>query len=177
MKTDNKFLIDLIGINNEKNVDTIINKHDTHHFFFKTHEGQPFSTRVDVYNIARQAHQLNKQWCEYNDDMSQVDWEECPEWQKRSAITGVLYMMENDDAGDSALHDSWMQSKLNDGWRYGEVKDETAQTHPCIVAFDQLPKHQQFKDRLFHSIVKASLEAALWYPTVNNVVDLDDTQD
>jgi hypothetical protein len=35
------------------------------------------------------------------------------------------------------------------------VKDAELKTHPCLVPFEELPKFQQQKDRLFRAIVKA----------------------
>jgi RyR domain len=106
--------------------------------------------------IARTAHEANRAWCEFNGDDSQPVWDDAPEWQQKSAIAGVRFHAANPEAGDSASHDSWMQEKLNDGWKYGEVKDPAAKTHPCLVPFEELPLDQQFKDRLFRTIVHAA---------------------
>ncbi len=48
-----------------------------------------------------------------------------------------------------------MADKIKDGWTHGEVKDADAKTHPCLVPFQQLPAHQQKKDKLFKAIVNA----------------------
>ncbi|XUM24954.1 RyR domain-containing protein [Bradyrhizobium oligotrophicum S58] len=48
-----------------------------------------------------------------------------------------------------------MADKLRAGWVHGEVKDADAKTHPCIVPFDQLPRVQQAKDKLFRAVVAA----------------------
>lgn len=113
--------------------------------------------------IARICHEVNRAWCEFNGDTSQPTWDDAPDWQRTSAINGVIFHQQNPAAGDSASHDSWMAEKVNAGWVYGEVKDADASppTHPCIVPFDQLPADQQFKDRLFHTIVHASV----WHPS------------
>ncbi len=103
--------------------------------------------------IAMVCHEANKKWCESNDDFSQKSWEEAEEWQRESAIKGVQFRLDNPDAGHDAQHNSWMKEKVDGGWVYGEVKDATAKTHPCIVPFDQLPKFQQQKDALFCAIV------------------------
>jgi hypothetical protein len=50
-----------------------------------------------------------------------------------------------------------MREKVEGGWKYGETKDPEAKTHPCIVPFEDLPAEQQFKDKLFRTIVHASL--------------------
>jgi hypothetical protein len=80
-----------------------------------------------------------------------------PQWQHDSAIAGVAFHRANPDAGDNASHDEWMRHKLSDGWVFGLVKDSEARTHPCIIPFHELPADQQFKDRLFRTIVHAAL--------------------
>ncbi len=109
---------------------------------------------------ARVAHETNRAWCAANGDDSQKPWDVAPDWQKQSAIDGVRFHIDNPDAGDSASHDNWMRHKFNDGWIYGETKDETQKTHPCLVPFDQLPLEQQVKDALFRSVVHAIISRA-----------------
>jgi hypothetical protein len=87
------------------------------------------------------------------DDFSQLKWEDAPDWQKESAVKGVEFHINNPEAGPAASHESWMEQKLFDGWKYGDVKDSEAKTHPCIVDFDELPKEQQAKDYLFRQVV------------------------
>lgn len=106
---------------------------------------------------ARAAHEVNRAWCQFNGDMSQPAWAEAPEWQQSSARQGVEFLVNNPDAGDDASHNSWLAQKVADGWVYGEVKDPEAKAHPCMVAFDRLPREQQFKDRLFRTTVLAVL--------------------
>lgn len=108
-----------------------------------------------VVNIARVCHEANRAWCIANGDNSQKSWEEAEQWQRDSAIKGVIFRFENPDAGEDSQHNAWMADKVNDGWVYGEVKDAEAKTHPCIVPFHELPLFQQQKDKLFCSIVDA----------------------
>ena len=105
--------------------------------------------------IAIVCHQANKAWCEVNGDKSQKDWNEAEEWQRDSAIKGVMFALNNPDAPDSAQHDAWSEDKKAHGWVYGEVKDAEAKTHNCLVPFEELPEHQQKKDKLFRAIVNA----------------------
>jgi len=107
--------------------------------------------------IAQLCHEVNRVWCSMNGDLSQPSWADAPNWQKQSAADGVLFHMDNPDAGDSASHDNWSKMKLADGWVWGEVKDPDAKTHHCLVPFEKLPKDQQIKDALFRSIVHAVL--------------------
>ena len=58
-------------------------------------------------------------------------------------------------APDSIFHEAWMTDKIRHGWKFGPVKNAEAKEHPCLVPFGDLPPHQQTKDRLFQSIVRA----------------------
>jgi hypothetical protein len=111
---------------------------------------------MNIEATAKICHEANRTWCAFNGDDSQMAWEDAPEWQRSSAIQGVQFHLENPEAGDSASHDSWMAVKVADGWKYGHAKDPVLKTHPCMVPFDELPADQQFKDRLFRTIVHAS---------------------
>ncbi len=105
--------------------------------------------------IAKVAHEVNRAWCEFTGDTSQPAWDAAPEWQRESAIAGVKFHLANPEAGDAASHDAWMADKVAAGWVYGPYKrpDADPPTHPCIVPFEHLPREQQFKDRLFRTIV------------------------
>lgn len=105
--------------------------------------------------IARMCHEANKAWCELHGDFSQEPWQHAEQWQRESALAGVMFRLNNPDAGKDAQHNAWMKDKVDAGWKYGEIKDVEAKTHPCIVPFDQLPEFQQKKDALFCAIVDA----------------------
>jgi hypothetical protein len=113
-----------------------------------------------VRRIARMCHEVNKAYCEALGDFSQPAWEDAPQWQKDSAITGVCLHMINPDAGPQASHESWMAQKVDDGWVYGAVKRPEAKEHPCIVPFADLPTAQQAKDFIFRAVVHAAVADA-----------------
>jgi hypothetical protein len=108
---------------------------------------------MNIHDIAKVAHELNKAYCESIGDNSQPDWENAPEWQKSSAANGVQFHLDNPDAPPSASHDSWMKQKTEEGWKYGEVKDPVKKEHPCYVPYDQLPTEQKAKDYIFRQCV------------------------
>lgn len=110
---------------------------------------------MEIVKIAKACHNVNKVYCEFIGDNSQVSWEDAPDWQKQSAINGVKYHLNNPDSTPMDSHTSWLKEKVDTGWVYGGVKDPIAKTHPCIVNYDKLPKEQQVKDSLFVSIVKS----------------------
>jgi hypothetical protein len=113
---------------------------------------------ADIEAIARTAHEVIRAWCEYNGDFSQKPWAQAEAWQRQSAFDGVRLYRDNPAADDSATHDAWLADKRRDGWTWGPVKDARAKQHPCMVAFHDLPPMQQFKDRLFRTVVRAGLD-------------------
>lgn len=105
--------------------------------------------------IARVCHEVNKSYCESLGDYSQPSWEDAPQWQRDSALTGVKLHIADPNASASASHESWMAEKVADGWKWGAEKNPEAKTHPCIVPFDALPETQQAKDYIFRGVVHA----------------------
>lgn len=45
------------------------------------------------------------------------------------------------------VHDTWAQRRIDDGWTYGEERDDTKKTHPCLVPYDDLPEAEKAYDR------------------------------
>lgn len=103
--------------------------------------------------IARFCHEINKAYCEALGDFSQPEWDLAPDWQKESAVNGVLFHFENPNSTPSDSHNSWLAQKVAEGWVYGDVKDPEAKTHPCCVPYEQLPESQRAKDYLFRQTI------------------------
>lgn len=103
--------------------------------------------------IAKVAHEVNKAYCEAQGDTSQLSWEEAPEWQRESCISGVQYHLDNPNALPEDSHNSWLSYKEKYGWVYGEIKDVEKKTHPCMMEYYRLPLAQRVKDYLFKAVV------------------------
>jgi hypothetical protein len=110
-------------------------------------------------DIARVCHEANRGYCHSLNDYSQPVWELAPEWQRESAIKGVQFILDNPDAPPSASHDSWLEEKRRDGWKYGSVKDAEKKEHPCFVSYEELPLDQRRKDFIFGAVARACLGA------------------
>lgn len=110
-----------------------------------------------IETIARVCHEANRAWCEAHGDLSQFSWESAEGWQWQSAIEGVQVALDGADAEQQ--HEAWCDAKRRDGWVFGEQKDAARKTHPCLVAYEQLPDAQKVKDALFGSIVRALVPA------------------
>ena len=109
--------------------------------------------KMNVEQIAKVAHEMNRALCQAFGDDSQVPWEEAPEWQRSSAINNVEFHIINPSAGPEHSHNSWMTDKLNCGWKWGPIKDAEKKEHPSICAYQQLPPHEKAKDYLFCAVV------------------------
>jgi len=110
-----------------------------------------------VVQAARTAHEANRVYCQSCGDNSQLPWDQAPEWQQVSAISGVIGVLQNPDMSPEQGHSMWMAQKKVDGWVPGPVKDAEKKVHPCLLPYEDLPAHQKFKDRLFAAVVKACL--------------------
>lgn len=113
--------------------------------------------------IARIAYETNRAYCQSIGDNSQPPWEEAPLWQQTSVLKGVEFHLRNHEneitPSPSASHESWLEGKRADGWKYGPVKDAAKKEHSCFVPYNQLPVQQRLKDYLFGAIVRAFVEA------------------
>lgn len=110
--------------------------------------------------IAKILHEANRHVCVTADDHSQPPWDKAPDWQKRSAIAGVRFALDNNFPSPEAMHESWLAQKSKDGWVYGEEKDAEAKTHPCMVPYEELDDHQQSKDWMFRTVMLSVL--SIW---------------
>lgn len=108
-----------------------------------------------IIEIARVCHEVNRAYCQALGDDSQPTWEHAPDWQITAAIEGVRMHLEHPEAGPQASHESWLRQKRAEGWEYGALKDPAIKQHPCMVAFDELPREQQAKDYIFRAVVHA----------------------
>ena len=108
---------------------------------------------LEIEKIAKACHEVNRAYCLSLGDASQPAWEDAPQWQKDGVILGVKLHVNNPNVGPQASHESWMDQKIADGWKYGPTKDPEAKIHPCIVPFEKLPVEQQAKDFIFRAVV------------------------
>jgi len=110
---------------------------------------------MDVTNIARVAHEINRAYCASIGDTSQVSWDDAPMWQRDSAVVGVNLHINNKDTSSECYHESWIKEKVESGWIYGATKDAELKTHPCILPYKELPVQQKSKDYIFRAVVHA----------------------
>lgn len=113
------------------------------------------SRKNRIEQIAIVCHEANAAYCRTLGDDTQQPWELAEDWQKLSAMDGVIFRLKNPNSKPSDSHDNWRRDKLAAGWKYGAVKNPETKEHPCMVSYDQLPAEQRVKDALFIGIVDA----------------------
>lgn len=45
------------------------------------------------------------------------------------------------------VHEVWAKMRLEEGWVYGEKRNDDLKTNPCIVPYEDLPEEEKAYDR------------------------------
>ena len=45
------------------------------------------------------------------------------------------------------VHEVWAQSRLEQGWTYGEERSDALKQHPCLIPYEELPEVEKDYDR------------------------------
>lgn len=45
------------------------------------------------------------------------------------------------------VHEVWAKSRLDQGWTYGEERNDALKHHPCLVPYEDLPEAEKAYDR------------------------------
>ncbi len=45
------------------------------------------------------------------------------------------------------VHEVWAKNRMEQGWRYGEKRDDKAKTTPCMVPYEELSEEEKSYDR------------------------------
>ena len=41
------------------------------------------------------------------------------------------------------VHEVWAKARMDEGWTYGEKRDDIHKKHPCLVPYDELPEEEK----------------------------------
>lgn len=111
-----------------------------------------------IWLIAKLCHQLNRAFsAAVLSDHTHKTWEESTPEIRRSTYEGVRTFLEDPTLTPEQMHEKWKQYKLDEGWTYGNMRDEDARTHPNLVNYFRLHPHEQFKDVMFVVICRTLL--------------------
>lgn len=45
------------------------------------------------------------------------------------------------------VHEVWAKARMDEGWTYGEKRDDIHKKHPCLVPYDELPEEEKEYNR------------------------------
>ena len=45
------------------------------------------------------------------------------------------------------VHEVWAEGRLEQGWTYGEERNDALKKHPCLVPYEDLPESEKEYDR------------------------------
>ena len=45
------------------------------------------------------------------------------------------------------VHEVWAETRIKQGWKYGEQRNAELKTHPCLVPYEDLPEEEKEYDR------------------------------
>ena len=45
------------------------------------------------------------------------------------------------------VHEVWAQSRMKEGWIYGEERNDILKTHPCLIPYEELSEVEKAYDR------------------------------
>ena len=45
------------------------------------------------------------------------------------------------------VHEVWAHTRMEQGWTYGEVRNDELKQHPCLVEYEELPEEERVYDR------------------------------
>ena len=57
------------------------------------------------------------------------------------------------------VHDQWAKGRMDEGWTYGETRNDEEKKHPSLVPYDQLSEAEKEYDRTTAIITIQSLLA------------------
>ena len=45
------------------------------------------------------------------------------------------------------VHDIWAATRMEQGWTYGEERNDALKQHPCLIPYGELPEEEKVYDR------------------------------
>ena len=45
------------------------------------------------------------------------------------------------------VHEVWAHNRIEQGWKYGPVRNDALKTHPCLVPYEELSDEEKEYDR------------------------------
>jgi len=126
--------------------------HHKHMKFFTTK--YLFMDENAIWNIAKIVWEADKGFVEMASLIEVPHWEEAEDWQRDKVCSDVAYLLEYENAPESALHDIWVDAMREHGWKHGEKIDKEQHTHPHLLPYNELPIEEKIRNNLMWTLVR-----------------------
>ena len=70
-----------------------------------------------------------------------------PEPMDLSSVDLPESIIQLSERNDENVHEVWAKARIDEGWTYGEKRDDIHKKHPCLVPYDELPEEEKEYDR------------------------------
>ena len=100
-------------------------------------------------DIAQECHAKNNELMMMNGEEQRGSWGTLDRHTKFITLKSVIKALENPNLTAKEMHDEWMNNKIEDGWKFGDVKDAELKTHPLIIDFELMNDVDKMKDQNF----------------------------
>ena len=70
-----------------------------------------------------------------------------PEPMDLSSVDLPEYLIQLSERIAENVHEVWAKARIDEGWTYGEKRDDIHKKHPCLVPYDELPEEEKEYDR------------------------------
>lgn len=64
-----------------------------------------------------------------------------------SGVTLSEELMELAELLAENTHDVWAKGRMDEGWTFGPVRNDSLKQHPCLIPYDELPESEKEYDR------------------------------
>jgi hypothetical protein len=118
-------------------------------------ESRTINRQVRAMSIAEVCHEANRSFRSRLAEHPGPEWDHESDEIRQGVIRAVKRALDEPLVTAARMHEEWMHDREKAGWVYGPEKDSKAKTHPCLVAYNELPDSQKAKDVLFLAIVGA----------------------
>ena len=103
-----------------------------------------------------------------------LSWEDCPQRSRNEAISNVRYLIDNQTAPASDIHERWLKTQRDLGWTWADEYNKLYKCDPMVTHFNKLTPRQQLRINLFGTIVRMCHKKKL-SDTARTLLDMLDT--
>ncbi|KVZ18615.1 hypothetical protein WT88_29475 [Burkholderia stagnalis] len=111
---------------------------------------------MNVTQIARIAHEVNRAYCKSIGDDSHLPWGKASPAERDAAQMSVTAMMRGFQTPEQ-IHEAWRKELALSGWAHGLRYDPAKKTHPHLVDYASLPLTMRTRDALFLAVMRGAM--------------------